>query len=655
MYSNGKTFLSLIVGILYAMGINAHAQTIRQDTLAQVVVTERTATMPLSLSSTTTAHVQSLSGKAMTQLGISGVSEALKQMSGLEVKDYGGMGGMKSISIRHLGAQHTAVLYDGVPVSNCQAGQIDISRFATDEHSAVTVTIGAPQNLLAPASVEPYSGHIHIQNNNARNSASVTFSNWNTWDGKVTCNSGQLQAKVNYRHTDGNYPFTLTNGNEHTREVRNNGRYDALTSQLSHNKEWEGGSYLRSHVYYHYSNQGLPGSIVLYNMVSHQQMRDHNLLLQSRGEWRLSDRFTLATIAKYNLATTWYDDGNLAANNSPDAYGKAYNYRQHEGYLSAALQYQISGFAVALIQDLSLNTLWSDINENPNPQRLSSNTALRSRASVPLWYTESETLDVLASCVVTKTAEFCADVQGHCYVLPSIGLSMPVGGGFRLRASWRKALRMPSFNDLYYYQLGNHNLRPELSSQWDLGLTYRTKRSIEDMYRLEASADVYHYDVTDKIVAFPTTFAWKMVNLGHEKICGLNISLTAAYKFRQDLQLSVSGSYNYQDVNLPYSPRHTASVGTIVHTAWVDVGYRLQVLGERYSKLDSDWRYRLDAFADHSLTFSKSFQLGSNNAYQTRNIRINLSIINLTDQQYEIIQYYPMPGRHCSLGVSINL
>lgn len=37
------------------------------------------------------------------------VSDAVKHFAGVTVKDYGGIGGLKTVSIRSLGAQHTAV------------------------------------------------------------------------------------------------------------------------------------------------------------------------------------------------------------------------------------------------------------------------------------------------------------------------------------------------------------------------------------------------------------------------------------------------------------------------------------------------------------------------------------------------------------------
>lgn len=669
MYSNGTRILFLVAQALlfhdvYAQ-VNTQADTLYNhaevlaDTLPQVLVSESVNIVPLQVATNHVAVKQSITGKSLSLLGITDVADALKLMSGIEVRDYGGMGGMKSLSIRHLGAQHTAVLYDGVPVSNCQAGQIDVSRFATDEHSLVSVTIGAPQDLLAPASIEPYSGTMQIQDACMRNNAGVSYSNWNTWDAKAGFTLGQVGTKLCYRHTDGNYPFTLTNGTLTTREERNNGRYDALTAQIAHAKEWDGGSLLRTQLYYHYSNQGLPGGIILYNMVSHQQMRDHNLLWQSRGRWVLSDRIEMVTIAKYNLATTWYDDGNAAANNSDEGYGKVYNYRQQEGFVSTALQYKGNLLTVSLVEDLALNTLWSDIKENPNPIRLTGNTAVRGRMSVPLWYHDvdgnRQTVNLSASIVFTHTNEWGANVPARRYVLPNVGVTVPVGGGVNLRASWRKALRMPSFNDLYYYQIGNHSLRPEQSRQWNLGVTWNSTGIITlQRFNLMLSADLYHYDVTDKIVAFPTTFAWKMVNHGHETINGINASFSTSYKFNRALQLSVSGSYSYQDADLPYTPQHTSAFGAIVQTPWFNLGYRVQVSSVRYSKLDHNWRYRLDAFADHSLTLSHTFGLGSNDAHLIHDIKVNLSIINLTNQQYEIIQYYPMPGRHCRIGVSFD-
>lgn len=77
-----------------------------------------------------TAAIQTLTAKQIENLPTLQLSDALKYMSGVVVKDYGGTGGMKTISVRGLGAQHTGVAYDGIALTDCQTGQIDLGRIS---------------------------------------------------------------------------------------------------------------------------------------------------------------------------------------------------------------------------------------------------------------------------------------------------------------------------------------------------------------------------------------------------------------------------------------------------------------------------------------------------------------------------------------------
>ena len=87
------------------------------------------------LSSTPT---QTMSSERMNALGIISLADAVKKFAGAGVRDYGGIGGLKTVSVRNLGAHHTMVSYDGIAVSNAQAGQVDISRFTTDNLSKLS-------------------------------------------------------------------------------------------------------------------------------------------------------------------------------------------------------------------------------------------------------------------------------------------------------------------------------------------------------------------------------------------------------------------------------------------------------------------------------------------------------------------------------------
>lgn len=93
-----------------------------------VYVTESYATREVTAS----IPLQEMTLKKIQSLNALQLSDAVKHFAGITVKDYGGIGGLKSVSIRSLGANHTAVGYDGITLSDCQTGQIDISRFSLE-------------------------------------------------------------------------------------------------------------------------------------------------------------------------------------------------------------------------------------------------------------------------------------------------------------------------------------------------------------------------------------------------------------------------------------------------------------------------------------------------------------------------------------------
>ena len=57
--------------------------------------------------------VQQMDREAIERLGLQNLSDVVKRFAGANVRDYGGIGGMKTVSVRNLGAHHTAVSYDG--------------------------------------------------------------------------------------------------------------------------------------------------------------------------------------------------------------------------------------------------------------------------------------------------------------------------------------------------------------------------------------------------------------------------------------------------------------------------------------------------------------------------------------------------------------
>ena len=164
---SGRTKVLLVCAVsLGASILRLSAQEVGGDTITGKVhqIEKVTVTARRSPNKVTSAvPIQTMSRQDISQLGIQNMADAVRRFAGANVKDYGGIGGLKTVSIRNMGAAHTAVSYDGVAVSNCQAGQIDIGRFSLDNVSMLSLAIGQSEDLLQSARLYASAGVLGIE------------------------------------------------------------------------------------------------------------------------------------------------------------------------------------------------------------------------------------------------------------------------------------------------------------------------------------------------------------------------------------------------------------------------------------------------------------------------------------------------------------
>ena len=124
MYITHKKIRGAVLLLLCALCVALGAAAQDRDTTLERRIDEVTVTAaraPRRL--TATVPVQVVSGEAIRTLGLQNMADAVRRFAGTTVRDYGGIGGMKTVSVRSLGAHHTAIGYDGVAVSNCPSGR----------------------------------------------------------------------------------------------------------------------------------------------------------------------------------------------------------------------------------------------------------------------------------------------------------------------------------------------------------------------------------------------------------------------------------------------------------------------------------------------------------------------------------------------------
>ena len=148
------------------LSVTANGQVIRNDTvtdrvhqLQEVTVTESRRQHEV----TSTAPLHILDREEMLTLGVTDVADALHRIPGVTLRDYGGAGGMKTVSVRGFGAKHTGVSYDGVMLSDCQSGEIDLSRYSLDNVDQLSLVIGDNDDIFIPARNASASAVLNIQ------------------------------------------------------------------------------------------------------------------------------------------------------------------------------------------------------------------------------------------------------------------------------------------------------------------------------------------------------------------------------------------------------------------------------------------------------------------------------------------------------------
>ena len=655
------TFLSL-GAFLFTIPLISNAQGI--DTvkrLEEVTVSgQRTPT-----TMRTAAPTQVLDAEQMEKLGAMQLSDAVKQMAGITLKDYGGVGGIKTVSARGLGSQFSAVTLDGVPVDDSQNGQVDLSRYLLGNAAYVSFSQGQEQSSLLSA--RAYA---------AGNTLNMETSEPQFWPGehtKVKVGSevgsfGFLSPTLhweqrwgkklkssfwaNYLYSRGDYPFSLYNSatgrdDEH-RDYRKHSAVWMATADgnlfYTHSK----GNTLVTKVHYMRGAHELPGRVVLYSQVTPEEYSTEELaFVQTR--WRVErEAWKGQLLGKLRYSYDDYTDS-TAGNDTYD------RYRQGEAFVSGSLNRKLTPWLdIDLAADGDLSHLRSTLTQRNRVTR----TSLSAVAALRF---HTQHFELRANALYTDIADRVDDggsTPAYRRVTPFVSMMYKVGKGTTFRAFYKQTYRAPNFGELYFFML-LPELRPEQANQVNLGFT-QSFGNEEGTFSGQLTVDGYYNHVRDKIVAKPSVniYYWSMENLGIVDILGLdatlnfqlsavNLQLHYTFQSAQD-HTDPSGetldgkAYGYQIV---YTPRHSGGGSVRWENRWVNLGASAMVVGHRYSERQNAADNRLPAYCDIALTADRSFDL------RLGTLSLRASLQNLLNAQYEIVAAYPMPGRNWRIGL----
>ncbi len=658
-----KFFVTLF--ILF-FSIKSSAQEDTSKTLNKVTI----ATIKYKNQYEAAVPTQLLSNTMLQKLNAPTVGDAAKYFSGVLVKDYGGIGGLKTVSVRSLGASHTGIAYDGIAVSDVQAGQIDLSRFSSAYVQALVLEQGLPQTLLQPARLLSSASLLSIHTPSYYPAALLgtkwkagvhagSFAHWQPFATVQLPVSKNTIISVNTEalFSKGNYPYKAVNGNNIQDKKRDNSDINSLQAEINVNTVLKDSAVLQVKGWGYSSERGLPGVVIFNIDRSVQRLWNKDFFIQTRYTKTLSSRTNLLLAAKYNYAYTRYTDPDFLNNQG----GLDDRYTQTEAYASAAVSQQLlSGLQMSFASDIAYAVLKANTNVKGKPDRVSWWNALSLSYKQKLWningsvlwhHFNDRTEQVIAAGTTNKLTPAIA-----------AGFKWSEESPFMLRAFYKHIFRMPTFNDLYYNFIGYRDLKPELAKQINAGITY-SKKFEGYITGLNMSTDGYINNIKDKIVAIPSQnmFIWTMMNLGKVRITGVDVNtdvqgkvntalswmLRLAYTWQKALDVTDKTQSSYKHF-IPYTPEHSGSgMFSASYKEWT-VGYNILFSGTRYAQRENHPTNELNGWGVHDVFVAKNIK------YKNYNCLLKAELNNITAQAYDVVRNYPMPGRSFKISLVIN-
>jgi vitamin B12 transporter len=600
------------------------------------------------------------------------VADAIRDFSGVNIKDYGGIGGLKTVSVRSLGANQLAVLYDGVQINDDQNGQIDLGRLNLVNIQSITLYNGQPAEICLPArsfaaasvlsiitihpnltTDKPYQVLLGL-----KGGSFGLINPYLQWQQRIN-NRWSFIINSYFENANGRYKYKVNGDGSDTSSTRTNA--DLKSQEADGALYWtkSDSNKFNLHVNYYNSNRGLPGAVVFYNPVSNQRLWNRDIALQSGYEHLWQNSLHLLINTKLSDDYTRYIDPDFLNNNG----GLDERYTQKEFYQSAALSYHLlSNWEASFATDISLSNLDATLYNYAYPSRFTLLNVLASNFTWGKWKFQGNLLHTY----IDEWVKQGSAAPARSIFSPTLMATYQPSNSpdLQLRGFYKDIFRNPTFDEQYYFStIGSRGIKPEFAKQYDAGITYRKAlNSFLDYITL--TVDGYYNNVTDKIVALPNQnpAISSIINLGKVDIKGVDVGLKTQTKLVEGWRSALSVNYTYQDAidvtdptssfyrqQIPYTPKNTVALNTGVDYKQMGLYYNQVLSSSRYYLSDNEPQNLVDGYSVSDLSFIYKFTAENKPAV------FSAHIDNLFNDNYVIVRSFPMPGRSFLLSFQITI
>ena len=582
------------------------------------------------------------------------LSEVLIFSPGVNIRNYGGIGAMKTISIRGTGSSRTLILLDGMPISSSQNSSFDLNNISVSMIDNIEIVRGGASTIFGGNAI---GGAVNIQTNaipREKILANFSYASFNELGINITGNYVSkhpsqsafalnfLSVNANYQNSKGDFPFTYNYFGKDSTFRRENADFENGFFSISGKFNVSNWS-IWTRAFLSTTDKGVPDPIIQGNINQSKARFEENnylFLINSNRTFANNSNLRISGIAKKNKMT--YIE--------PKSYLKQRDeYDLNDFGISAKYNFWSLGLFNEAVADFSHSTLAGD------------NLALEldsfiARTLVAVGYRIEKELKLK-----TQTISLNAGTRIDKNDKNPLVFSAALGGIYqinkfpvKLRTNFSHNFRFPNFNEMYYRNFGSKDLLPEKSNNFNVGI------SADLIKKFNISVDGFWLDAKDMIVAIPTSpISWQAANLDKAVSRGLEFSIgllrewgfVSDLNFSYTLQQTLDKSNNTSTYNkqLPYIPKEYFSFLVNLQFYKMNFGMKGEYSSFQYTQADNAVTAIIPSYFVCDLFIYRDFRLSD------LDLQLRFDCKNLLDERYEIISNYLMPSRQYRLTFGLKL
>lgn len=586
---------------------------------------------------------QIIDGKLIKKINPIQVSDALQYAVGVNIRDYGGLSSIKTVSLRGMPSNQTLILMDGLRVTNSQTGLADISKLFISSVDRIEVAKGGLSSQYgsnAMAGVVNMISKTELFDEYRLTATYDSFTN-RILEADITQNidSVPFTLKVRKTDSDGTYGFRIKDKNYE----RQNSQVDNIDLYLGTVFGW-GNFTLKPRIILRTSERGNPDPVIAgVQRPSNAFLKEADMTAIVSANNYINDSTVFKVGAVYSYSDLQFKNEKAiefgAGGLDNDFYNNTLQIRTE--YAS-----KYKNLSFGFVADGSMNTLTGDMLQEVNKDIARSDIGV----SANMNYTKKSVV-IEYGFYSSFRADYSTDFSGN--YSPMIGASAEVmEANLTTKASLSTGYRLPSFNEMYYLNYGNQDLRPERSITYNLGFDYDPPKFGK------MGVNLFYTNTRDQIAAVPTgPITWQSQNIEKVNSQGIEFfsiltpikALNIVYNYVYQQPLIKSGVEEGEKVLLPFTPEEIITGLISYDFNSFQFGTSVQYKSYIFTTIDNDLGLIIDDYALFDVFVSYKLEMLNGD------LSVRLDVKNILDEQYQVFLNYPMPGRNIRGTISYEI